>query len=34
MGDNLEIFLRFLVSCWCFVYFIITSVILMHEGLY
>jgi len=33
MGDNLECFERFWVSFWCFVYFIITLVIFMHEGL-
>jgi len=33
MGDNLELFGDVLVSFWCFVYFIITSFIFMHEGL-
>jgi len=33
MGDNLEVLVRFWVSFWCFVYFIITSFIYMHGGL-
>jgi hypothetical protein len=33
MGNNLEFFIRFLVSFWCFDYFITTSVRLMNGGM-
>jgi len=34
MGDNLEFFDEVLGLFWCFVYFIITLFIFIHEGLY
>jgi len=33
MGDNLEFVGEVWVSFWCCVYFIITSIMCMHEGL-